>query len=75
MSPGEKVLGALKTGLTLKEQLDGVGKDLGDLNKRMSRLAETHGTLRDRVSRLEGVIEARRWRLALARSRGLPNDV
>ena len=57
MSPVEKVFGALKTGLTLKEQLDGVGKDLGDLNKRMSRLAETHDTLRDRVSRLEGVIE------------------
>ena len=57
MSPVEKVFGALKTGLTLKEQLNGVGKDSGDLNKRMSRLAEAHGTLRDRVSRLEGVIE------------------
>jgi hypothetical protein len=57
MSAGEKVFGALKTVMTLKEQLDGLGKDLGDLNIRVSQLAEAHGALRDRVSRLEGVIE------------------
>lgn len=57
MSVGEKMFGALKTVLTLKEQLDGLGKDLGILNGRLSGLAEAHGALRDRVSRLEGIIE------------------
>ena len=46
MSVGEKMFGALKTVLTLKEQLDGLGKDLGILKagfrgwpKRMARCA------------------------------------
>ena len=57
MSAGEKAFGALKTILTIKDQLDGLGKDLGDLGGRLSRLAEAHSELRDRVSRLEGINE------------------
>lgn len=57
MSATEKALGAIKTVLTLKEQLDGLGRDMAGLNGRLSGLAMAHGDLRDRVSRLEGVIE------------------
>ena len=57
MSAGEKALSFVKSVLTLKEQLDELGKDMASLNGRLTRLAEAHGDLRDRVSRLEGVIE------------------
>ena len=57
MSAGEKALGFFKSMLTLKEQIDALGTDIAGLNARMSRLAEAHGDLRDRVSRLEGIIE------------------
>ncbi|KQS02083.1 hypothetical protein ASG11_14925 [Sphingomonas sp. Leaf357] len=67
MSAGEKAFGVIKTVLTLKDQLDGLGRDLGDLNEGLARLAEAHGTLRDRVSRLEGVIEG----VAMAAGRGV----
>lgn len=50
VSTSEKVFGALKTVLTLKDQVDNLGKDLGNLNARLTRLAEAHGDLRDRVS-------------------------
>jgi len=56
-SAGEKAVGALKTILTLKDQLDGLGRDMAGLNARLAGLAEAHADLRDRVSRLEGVIE------------------
>ncbi|WP_174293153.1 hypothetical protein [Sphingomonas bacterium] len=57
MSAGEKALGFVKTVLTLKDQLDALGKDMTSLGVRLTRLAEAHGDLRDRVSRLEGMIE------------------
>ena len=57
MSAGEKAIGAIKTIFTLKEQLDGLARDMTAMNQRLARLAEAHGDLRDRVSRLEGVIE------------------
>ncbi len=57
MSATEKALGAIKAVLTLKEQLDALGRDMAGLNARLSGLATAHGDLRDRVSRLEGVIE------------------
>ncbi|WP_019515540.1 hypothetical protein [Sphingomonas sp. Mn802worker] len=57
MSAGERALNAIKTIFTLKEQVDGLGRDIAAMNTRVSRLAEAHGELRDRVSRLEGIIE------------------
>ena len=57
MSASGRALGFLKTILTIKEQLDALGRDMAALNMRLSRLAEAHGDLRDRVSRLEGIIE------------------
>jgi len=57
MSAGERALNAVKTIFTLKEQVDGLGRDIAAMNTRVSRLAEAHGELRDRVSRLEGIIE------------------
>ncbi len=57
MSAGEKAFGLFKTILTLKDQLDGLDKDVAQLNGRLAGLAGAHGDLRDRVSRLEGMIE------------------
>lgn len=57
MSAGERALNAIKTIFTLKEQVGGLGRDIAAMNTRVSRLAEAHGELRDRVSRLEGIIE------------------
>jgi hypothetical protein len=57
MSASERALNAIKTIFTLKEQVDGLGRDIAAMNTRVSRLAEAHGGLRDRVSRLEGIIE------------------
>jgi vacuolar-type H+-ATPase catalytic subunit A/Vma1 len=57
MSAGDRALNAIKTIFTLKEQVDGLGRDIAAMNTRVSRLAEAHGELRDRVSRLEGIIE------------------
>ncbi len=57
MSAGEKAFGVFKTILTLKDQLDGLGRDVAQLNGRLVGLAGAHGDLRDRVSRLEGMIE------------------
>lgn len=57
MSAGEKAFGVFKTILTLKDQLDGLDRDVAQLNGRLVGLAGAHGDLRDRVSRLEGMIE------------------
>ena len=57
MSAGEKVFGVFKTILTLKDQLDGLDRDVAQLGGRLGGLAGAHGDLRDRVSRLEGMIE------------------
>lgn len=57
MSAGERAFGVFKTILTLKDQLDDLDRDLAQLGGRLSGLAGAHGDLRDRVSRLEGMIE------------------
>jgi hypothetical protein len=57
VSAGEKAFGVFKTILTLKDQLDGLDRDVAQLNGRLVGLAGAHGDLRDRVSRLEGMIE------------------
>lgn len=57
MSAIGDALQALRTVLMVQEDI----RELKDMAKaqseRLSRLAEAHGELRDRVSRLEGVIE------------------
>jgi hypothetical protein len=57
VSAGERAFGVFKTILTLKDQLDGLDRDVAQLGGRLAGLAGAHGDLRDRVSRLEGVIE------------------
>jgi hypothetical protein len=57
VSAGEGAFGVFKTILTLKDQLDGLDRDVAQLGGRLAGLAGAHGDLRDRVSRLEGVIE------------------
>ena len=57
MSATGKALTAIKAILTIKEQLDALGRDVAALNARLSGLATARADLRDRVSRLEGVIE------------------
>lgn len=57
MSAGEKAFGVIKAVFTMKDQLDDLGKDLATLGQGVARLAEAHADLRDRVSRLEGVVE------------------
>jgi hypothetical protein len=57
VSAGEKAFGVFKTILTLKDQLDVLDRDVAQLGGRLAGLAGAHGDLRDRVSRLEGVIE------------------
>ncbi|MBB3346653.1 hypothetical protein [Sphingomonas sp. BK069] len=57
MSAVDKALSALKTVMTVKDQLDLLARDITGLHARVAALAEAHGGLRDRVSRLEGVIQ------------------
>ena len=50
-------LKALRTVLLLQEDVRLLKDTAKAQSERLSRLAEAHGELRDRVSRLEGVIE------------------
>ncbi|KQT31221.1 hypothetical protein ASG29_14690 [Sphingomonas sp. Leaf412] len=58
MSAGEKAFGLIKTALTMKDQLDGLTKDLDALGSRMTRLTDSHVALRDRVGQIEGFLRA-----------------
>lgn len=57
MSAGERAFGLIKNVFTMQDKLDALGRDVTTLGDRMTRLTESHGALRDRVSRFEGVIE------------------
>ena len=57
MSITDRAVGFVRTMFTVKEQLDALGRDVSAMSGRLTRLAEAHGDLRDRVSRLEGIIE------------------
>lgn len=48
---------ALRLVLTMQDDIRGLKDVASAQSDRLSRLAEAHGELRDRVSRLEGVIE------------------
>ena len=48
---------ALRTVLSMQDDIRALKDAASAQSDRLSRLAEAHGELRDRVSRLEGVIE------------------
>jgi hypothetical protein len=50
-------LKALRTVLMMQEDVRLLKETVNSQSERLARLAEAHGALRDRVSRLEGVIE------------------
>ena len=57
MSVTEKAVSLFRTVFTFKERLDDLSGDLDRLGDRLMRLGESHAALRDRVSRIEGMIE------------------
>ncbi|HVF92959.1 MAG TPA: hypothetical protein VM900_01450 [Sphingomonas sp.] len=57
MSAGEKAFGLIKTVFTVKDQVEAMGRDITALGEKVTRLAESHVALRERVSRIEGLIE------------------
>jgi hypothetical protein len=57
VSGSEKTFSFIRTILTYQERLEGLDTKLKGLSDDLARLATSHGNLRDRVSRLEGVIE------------------
>jgi len=57
MSATDKAFSVIKALLTYQERLDGLDAKLIDLSAGLARLADSHVALRERVSRIEGVIE------------------
>jgi hypothetical protein len=57
MSATEKAFGVIKALLTYQERLDGLDAKLTGLGAGLARLADSHVALRERVSRIEGLIE------------------
>lgn len=57
MSALGDALNALRSVLLLQEEVRLLKESAQSQGERMTRLAEVHGDLRDRVSRLEGMIE------------------
>ena len=57
MSSIGDALKALRTVLMMQEDIRVMKEAAASQAERLSRLAEAHGELRDRVSRLEGVLE------------------
>ncbi len=57
MSASEKVFSLIKTVFTVKDQVEAMSRDITALGERVTRLAESHVALRERVSRIEGLIE------------------
>ena len=57
MSAGEKAFGLIKTVFTVKDQIEAMGRDVTALSDRVAKLTESHVLLRERVSRIEGLIE------------------
>lgn len=57
MSGADKALTAIKAILNYQERMDGLDAKLAGLSDAVTRLAESHASLRDRVSRIEGMIE------------------
>lgn len=57
MSVTEKAFNAIKSIILFEQRIDAFEEKLGSLGDRVARLADSHASLRDRVSRIEGVIE------------------
>jgi hypothetical protein len=57
VSGAEKAFKAIRAVLNFQERMDGLDGKLGELSGRLARLADSHVALRDRVSRIEGIIE------------------
>ena len=69
MSTIGEALKALRTVLLMQDDVRFLKEAATAQSERLSRLAEAHGDLRDRVSRLEGMIEGAA--MAAARQRRL----
>ncbi|MEO6093496.1 MAG: hypothetical protein ABIT04_12840 [Novosphingobium sp.] len=70
MSAAEKALGMIKAVLTYQERFDKLERNLCELSDRLTRLADSHANLRDRVSAIEGYLRGRSDQSAQPR---LPN--
>lgn len=57
MSVFRDAVGAIKQVVLMQSRIDQVDQRIGRLGVDVERLAEAHGALRDRVARLEGIIE------------------
>lgn len=56
MSTSEKAFGLVKAVLTYQERMNGLEKKLAALSDGLTRLADSHVALRDRVSTIEGYL-------------------
>lgn len=59
MNTSEKAVGLIKAILTYQERMDGLEKKLATLSDGLTRLADSHVALRDRVSGIEGYLRGR----------------
>jgi len=59
VSTSEKAFGLIKAILTYQDRMDGLEKKLASLSEGMTRLADSHVALRDRVSTIEGYLRGR----------------
>ncbi|WP_174273417.1 hypothetical protein [Sphingomonas bacterium] len=57
MSATEKAFGLVRTIFAYQERMDGLDDKFAALSGDVVRLTESHVALRDRVSRIEGLIE------------------
>ena len=57
MSSAEKAFGLIKSVFTFHEKIDALDREIGALSERLTRLAESHVALRDRVSQIEGYLK------------------
>jgi len=60
VSTSEKAFGLIKAVLTYQERMDGLEKKLAALSDGLTRLADSHVALRDRVITIEGYLRGRR---------------
>ncbi len=57
MSTVGDALNAIRSVLMLQERIASLGREVEEQGSRLSKLADAHADLRDRVARLEGVID------------------
>jgi hypothetical protein len=64
VSTSEKAFGLIKAVLTYQERMDGLEQKLASLSDGLTRLADSHVALRDRVSGIEGYLRGRNEKAA-----------